>query len=135
MKYKTLFRLLLKLLGVYFFVDGVVNGGLYFWWGVAVPAGALALDWSYVVPGVWQLIPVVFGIYLFFGGKRIVDWAIPSNRPYCPECGYDLSGAANNRCTECGTPFDWKDIQPARTDVSAVDDTQPGRLQRVRCGA
>ena len=43
--------------------------------------------------------------YLFFGGKWVADKAIPGNRPYCHECGYDLTNAAGNVCTECGTPF------------------------------
>ena len=43
--------------------------------------------------------------YLFFGGKWIADKAIPGNRPYCHECGYDLTNAVGNVCTECGTPF------------------------------
>jgi hypothetical protein len=52
------------------------------------------------------------GLYLFFGGKWIVDKAIPSNRPYCHECGYELTAATQNRCPECGTPFRLEDVMP-----------------------
>jgi predicted amidophosphoribosyltransferase len=53
------------------------------------------------------------GLYLFFGGKWIVDLAIPGNRPYCQECGYDLTGAHRDRCPECDTPFRPDTVRPA----------------------
>ena len=48
---------------------------------------------------------LIAGLYLFFGGKWIVNKAIPSNRPYCHECGYELTHARSNVCPECGTEF------------------------------
>ena len=47
---------------------------------------------------------IIAGVYLFFGGRWIADKAIPGNRPYCYECGYDLSNYVGERCPECGTP-------------------------------
>jgi hypothetical protein len=44
------------------------------------------------------------GLYLFFGGKWIANKAIPGNRPYCHECGYDLTQNSSGICPECGTP-------------------------------
>lgn len=48
------------------------------------------------------LVQSAFGLYLLLGGRLIVDWCIPSNRPYCSECGYDLSNSMSDRCAECG---------------------------------
>ena len=107
MKYKTLFRLLIKVIGVWLFAEGVLalfgsiiqyvsyfsqsTSARPFWWIIVIPAQGLAR--------------VGLGAYLFFGGRWIVDKAIPSNRPYCHECGYELSYAESNRCPECGTEF------------------------------
>ena len=33
---------------------------------------------------------------------RLHGAAARSNRPYCPECGYDLSKATSGNCPECG---------------------------------
>ncbi|MGB9623355.1 MAG: hypothetical protein ACPMAQ_00695 [Phycisphaerae bacterium] len=30
------------------------------------------------------------------------------------ECGYDLTGAAANRCPECGTPFPTRNVVPSK---------------------
>ena len=115
MKYKTLFRLLLKLLGVCFLVEG----GSF----SVVLGAAMAVSWlesgmlgSPGVPLPWLLAYLAqmgIGLYLFLGAEWIVNRAIPGNRPYCPECAYDLSGAAGGRCPECGTPFRPEDVRPA----------------------
>lgn len=113
MKHKTLFRLMLKLLGVWIFVTGATSllsllGSLLM---TFVPQGAMrsAYASSYYyslassLPGV--MLHMAAGLYLFFGGRWITDKAIPSNRPYCPECGYELTGATSHICSECGVAF------------------------------
>lgn len=117
MRYKTLFRLGLKLIGVYLFFVGlqaIIFGLLsavvqvYFLQAGAMPQWDW---WTWVAPisGVFNLL---MGMYLFFRGRWIVDLAIPSNRPYCPQCAYDLQGAVSGRCPECGTPFRVEDVAP-----------------------
>jgi hypothetical protein len=116
MKYKTLFRLMLKAIGVYLFAEGIPQLGAY---GIGLIYGLTQARWARL-SGTYGLLnlsaplfSVAFGLYLFFGGRWIVDKAIPANRPYCPECGYDLTAANRNRCPECDTPFRWEDVRPA----------------------
>ena len=103
MRYKTLFRVMLKVLGVWLVVQGLA--ALI---GTAVrlvdvlDAGAFNL--YFLSWGLGGLVQLIAGLYLFFGGRWVVDKAIPGNRPYCHECGYDLSSPVGRQCPECGTP-------------------------------
>ena len=118
MKYKTLFRLLLKAIGVWIVASGVQS--------LVAMVGVLLMqisfrrmyssgtdDWYVVFNFAGSGFFTAFGFYLFFGGKWIVDKAIPSNRPYCHKCGYDLTAAVRNRCPECDTPFKPEDVMPS----------------------
>jgi hypothetical protein len=109
MKYKTLFRMLLKVIGVWVFITGAGAfvgqlGYLAFYFTTPSMRGT-GQQWYFVWSLLSPCVQMGLGLYLFFGGKWIADKAIPGNRPYCHECGYDLTNAAGNVCTECGTPF------------------------------
>ena len=115
MKYKTLCRLLVKLMGLYF----LAFGAAYTWNAIVQVISFLerspGMPWSSWL--MWVLNPLGYigiGAYLFFGGKWVVDKLIPSNRPYCHECGYDLTGTVGNVCAECGTTFKpiVRDVEP-----------------------
>jgi hypothetical protein len=112
MKYKTLFRLAVKFLGLWVIVIGGAEGVLY----LAQIAMALMNQqsmgmWQWMVPmALSPILKVGLGLYLFTRGEWIVNLAIPSNRAYCPHCGYDLQGRDGGRhCPECGVglPAEW----------------------------
>jgi len=108
MKYKTLFRVLMKVAGVWLFASAVPNlvtilAVMMQGWTTAPLGQRFSYQYLYGVVG--PICQLAIGAYLFLGGAWIVDMAIPGNRPYCHECGYDLTGAEGNVCNECGTPF------------------------------
>ncbi len=103
---KTLFLVLLKALGAFLVASNVgilvrvlvnclrqANGGSGILWGSQLQTGLPAM------------VVIAVGLYMFFGGRRIADLAIPSNRPRCDNCGYAISGGRTDRCPECGAPI------------------------------
>jgi hypothetical protein len=120
MKHKTWFRLVIKTIGVLLIglsISGAVTSvvgildALFIGerWTMYSPYGAqlsAEFSWPLLASTLLQLLPpgaqLAFGIYLLVGGKWIVNRCIPSNRPYCPECGYDLSNSRGAKCPECG---------------------------------
>ena len=108
MKYKTLFRMLLKVIGVWVVVNGISallsQAGMigYYFTNAAVRGSG---QWFFLFNVIGPLVQLGLGAYLFLDGKWVADKAIPGNRSYCHECGYDLTNAAGNLCSECGTPF------------------------------
>lgn len=113
MKHKTWFRLVIKAIGL--LLIGLSLPGLVTFFGLFIvlltaspfgamgPVGQSGWMWSmYLAPYSGSIVQLAIGVYLLFGGKWIVNVCIPSNRPYCPECGYDLSKATSENCPECG---------------------------------
>jgi hypothetical protein len=111
MKYKTLFRVLLKILGLYFTVQGLCflfAQSAYIIQILTLPFRSefsrVQLTYQIAVYFACHIFEFAVGLYFFFGGKWIVNKAIPGNRPYCHECGYDLTQNSSGLCPECGTP-------------------------------
>jgi len=112
MKYKTLFRLAVKLVGVWLCIQALISALQLCFSAISMritlqnvqSQAALEVEtmrWMMFLIAI--LIKAGLGIYLIRGGEWIVNLAIPANRPYCPHCGYDLKGRADQRhCPECG---------------------------------
>lgn len=113
MKHKTWFRLVLKAIGVLLIAlglpqfIGIMIQSIYF---AIIGASALGFGGGGVLEMLsWNLhtlviglLQTILGFYLFFGGKWIVNLCIPSNKTYCPECGYDMGRSGSVTCPECG---------------------------------
>ncbi len=105
MRYKPLFRLLLKAVGVLVVAQGLGSFATYLVGILWNMNRGGQVEWYYMLSLLGPAVEVGAGVYLFLGGEWLVAKAIPGNRPYCPECGYDLTGAGRERCPECDTPF------------------------------
>lgn len=115
MKHKTWFRLVLKAIGVYLLANSIptlVGNGIWVVYELSRDASAGSrgsiLFWTEYVartmlPGVLEF---GIGYYLLFRGQWIVNLCIPSNRPYCHDCGYDISKSRCEVCPECGARLD-----------------------------
>lgn len=105
MKYKTLVRLTVRLIGIYFVIQFAASllvaiGNIL----VAFSGGSLVSISPYYISSVAaSSLGVLVGVYLARGGSMVVNYLIPSNRPYCHECGYELTLPASQHCPECGT--------------------------------
>jgi hypothetical protein len=115
MKHKTWFRLVLKAIGVLLVglalpdvttLILMIADHLFHWsqmtGGGAAPLASRFRTSTVVLQSLPYLVQAAFGLYLFFGGTWVVNKVIPSNKPYCPDCGYDLSRRTTDRCPECG---------------------------------
>lgn len=62
---------------------------------------------GWTVYSLGSLAQLAFGLYLLFGGQRLIDYCLRSaermpDRAVCIHCGYDLSQTTNATCPECG---------------------------------
>ena len=121
MKHKTWFRLVLKAIGIFLLATGAVElvdtfsgsvgriflTGSFGFGGSGFPYDLLeVLGYALLTGLVGGIARVVIGAYLLFGGAKLVNLCIPSNRPYCPHCGYDVRGVGDDDvCPECGVRF------------------------------
>jgi len=109
MKHKTWFRLVVKAIGILLFCLGLAE-----FCGLALLlAGAVFTD-SVQSVGLRDLLyqfgygfgrsvgGMVIGAFLLSSADVITDRVIPSNRPYCPACGYEIAGVTASDCPECG---------------------------------
>ena len=109
MRYKTLFRVLLKVFGVFLLTQGFI--GMFDFMSMLplllIESGSFDLETLIYLPmygssPVEAFLELSLGCYLFFGGKWVTNLAVPDNRIYCPECGYDLPRSNLEKCPECG---------------------------------
>ena len=113
MRPKTLFRTLVKAIGVWLIVASVADIiDTMMWFPLIVFENGFDSD-TFLYLGLYgggspvaSIFKFVLGLYLFFGGGLVIRLAFPDNRLYCRQCGYEIRGALPDRCPECDTPVD-----------------------------
>ncbi len=120
---RTLFRVLLRFLGVWFIASGLVSfvpNMVGFLLDPGPPARTLpSFGWyhdlrvgSYVILGT----QLGLGLYLLLGGGWLVNIAFPSRDRCCPHCGYCVNDSPQ-RCPECGASLPSDPPENPRSDV------------------
>ena len=83
---------------------------------VELSCGTAAFAIPFVLPG-------IFAAYVF----RPVQSAKRNDGAVCGECGYNLTGLAEPRCPECGTPFPQKWLALQHREPSVREPMTPQR--------
>ena len=109
MRHKTLFLVLLKVLGLYLLVNGLtpiafamarfVSRVLASGIDTVRPQEMWNYTWAIVIQG---FVNLALALYFFFGGRKVADLAFPNNNTYCGVCGWDLTRITESHCPECG---------------------------------
>ena len=106
MKHKTWFRLVLQASGVLLIGLGITEFvsaiAIVIWMFEDMPQFMSISPWRWIVHAVGPAVQLAIGFYLLTGAPWLLNKIIPSNRPYCPEFGYDLSHNSGPKCCECG---------------------------------
>lgn len=127
MKHKTFTRLVIKLMGVFFLLNGVA--GLL---GAVTYLLIVLDDYSTMGDSFYLAYPLsaavgsgamlVAGLVMLLASNALANLLIPSNRPYCPNCGYELTGMRSGKCPECGVEL------PTPQPQAADSVENPGQL-------
>ena len=141
MKHKTWFRLVIKVIGIFLIATGGASllDSMFTALGETLilrrfAASGFGLSASFedvlsfmlsagLIEGIAR---IAIGAYLLLGGVKLINFCIPNNRPYCPDCGYDVREVGNEKCPECGVRLPAELLeqiqQQAEAELKAVDD-------------
>lgn len=130
MSQRDLFKVLMKLVGLVM----VILGGIMAMYQLVATIYMRAIladsgmsqfgfddNWigAFVLSMASMLAVTLVGLYLFIGGRWILDIAFPYTPNRCRECGYDMFGVKGEVCPECAAT---KLNQPDPTDSIEVKD-------------
>ena len=104
MGHKTLFRVLVRVLGVWLTIQGLAQIAMFasqmLHLAIAEESVTTMFNWFWT-QGAYGVVMTGGGLYCFVGSRHLANFAFRDNHVYCGSCGWDLTQVTAERCPEC----------------------------------
>ncbi|MGP1345070.1 MAG: hypothetical protein ACTS3F_00180 [Phycisphaerales bacterium] len=140
----SLFRVGVKLIGVYVIFGEAIPltgqyGNMFLQQYSYASQGGMGMGMGVLEMLGWLIVPLIVwggGLYLFFGGRKLADFALVRTQRYCPDCSFDLAGSVGERCPECGLvlPLSVLTVRDRLTLEKALEERDLAAAERRELG-